>query len=97
MNFETIIFDLQENGIGILTFNRPEKANAISFQMVKDLHSLFDHLETNLDCRVLIMRAEGNVFNAGQDLNDGVILTKKRKPDHLKKFFYIYYSAYLHS
>lgn len=89
MNFETIKFDLQDNGIGILTFNRPEKANAISFQMVKELHSLFDHLETNLDCRVLIMRAEGNIFNAGQDLIDGIILRKKKKPEHLKRFFYV--------
>lgn len=89
MNFRTLKFDLQENGIGILTFNRPEKANAISFEMVEELHSLFDQLETNLDCRILIIRAEGNIFNAGQDLNDGIILRKKRKPEHLKKFFFV--------
>ncbi|MFX0174936.1 MAG: enoyl-CoA hydratase/isomerase family protein [Candidatus Hodarchaeota archaeon] len=89
MDFETIKFELNEKGIGIITFNRPGKANAMSFQMVEDLHSLFDQLETNLDCRVIIMRAEGNVFNAGQDLVDGAILKTKRKPEHLKKFFYI--------
>ena len=89
MDFETIKFELNENGIGILTFNRPEKANAISFQMVEELHTLFDQLGTNLDCRVIIMRAEGNVFNAGQDLVDGAVLKAKRKPDHLKKFLFI--------
>jgi enoyl-CoA hydratase/carnithine racemase len=89
MDFETIKFELEENGIGFLTFNRPEKANAISFQMVEDLHSLLDSLMTNLDCRVLIMRAKGKVFNAGQDLSDGTVLKSKKKPEHLKKFYYL--------
>ena len=89
MEFETIKFELEENGIGFLTFNRPEKANAISFQMVEDLHSLLDALMTNLDCRVLIMKAEGKVFNAGQDLSDGTALKSKKKPDHLKKYYYL--------
>jgi len=89
MDFKTIKFELEKNGIGFLTFNRPEKANAISFQMVEDLHSLFDSLMTNLDCRVLIMKAEGNVFNAGQDLSEATVLKSKRKPDHLKKYYYL--------
>ncbi len=80
---------MEENGIGILTFNRPEKANAISFQMVEDLHSLFDELMINLDCRVLIMQSEGKVFNAGQDLSDATVLKSKKKPDHLKKYYYL--------
>ena len=29
MNFETIKFELKEDGIGILTLNRPEKLNEI--------------------------------------------------------------------
>jgi len=33
VNFETIKFELKENGIGILSLNRPEKLNAINFQM----------------------------------------------------------------
>ncbi|GAH55459.1 unnamed protein product, partial [marine sediment metagenome] len=33
MNFETIKFELQEDGIGILTLNRPDNLNAINFQM----------------------------------------------------------------
>jgi len=89
MEYETIKFELQENGIGFLTFIRAEKANAMSFQMVEELHSIFDALMINLDCRVLIMKAEGNVFNAGQDLNDGQILKQKKKPRRFKKFYYL--------
>jgi enoyl-CoA hydratase/carnithine racemase len=89
MDFKTIKFELKENGLGFLTFNRPDKANAISFQMIQELHSLLDTLMTNLDCRVLIMKAEGKVFNSGQDLNDATIIKSKRKPEHLKKYYYL--------
>ncbi len=89
MNYETIKFELQENGIGFLTFTRADKANAMSFQMVEELHSIFDDLMINLDCRVLIVKAEGKVFNAGQDLNDGTILKQKKKPERYKNFYYL--------
>mgnify|MGYP000229742100 FL=1 len=74
MNFETIKFELKENGIGILTLNRPDKLNAMSFQMIKDLHALFDSLMVNLDCRVVILKAEGRAFCAGLDLKESMIL-----------------------
>ena len=77
MNFETINFELNENGIGILSLNRPDKLNAINFQMEQELHELFDHLMINLDCRVLILRAEGRAFCSGTDLQEGLILNKK--------------------
>ena len=90
MNFDTINFELRENGIGILTLNRPDKLNAMSFQMIEDLHAIFDHLMVNLDCRILILRAEGRVFCAGLDLKESMVLQSKKKPQELKdKFFYI--------
>ncbi len=90
MNFETINFELQPNGIGVITLNRPEKLNALSFQMIKDLHSLLDHLMTNLECRVLILKANGKVFCAGLDLKESTILQSKKKPPELKeKFFFL--------
>jgi enoyl-CoA hydratase/carnithine racemase len=89
-NYETIKFDLQDNGIGILTLNRPDKLNAVSFQMIEDLHSIMDHLMTNLDCRVVILKAEGKAFCAGLDLKESTVLQSKKKPQELKeKFFYV--------
>ena len=88
MNFETIKFELREDGIGILTLNRPEKLNAMSFQMVKELHELLDHLMVNLDCRVLILKAAGRAFCAGLDLNESMILQTKKKPEEMKKKFF---------
>ncbi len=88
MEFETIKWELQENGIGILTLNRPDKLNAMSFQMIKELHELLDNLMVNLDCRVLIFRGEGKTFCAGLDLKESMILQKKKKPQELKEKHY---------
>ena len=65
MELETIKFELREDGIGILTLNRPDKLNALNFQMIEDLHSILDGLMVNLDCRVLILKAAGRGFCAG--------------------------------
>ncbi len=90
MDFETIKFELQDNGIGILTLNRPDKLNAMNFQMIEDLHTILDHLMNNLDCRVLILKSAGRAFCAGLDLRESMVLQSKKKPMELKKkFFFI--------
>jgi enoyl-CoA hydratase len=87
MNFETIKWDLQENGIGILTLNRPEKLNAISFQMEEELHSILDHLMVNLNCRIIILKGAGRAFCAGTDLQEGLILNSKKVQESYKKYY----------
>ncbi|MHA1257735.1 MAG: enoyl-CoA hydratase/isomerase family protein [Promethearchaeota archaeon] len=89
MQFETLEFELKENGIGILSLNRPEKLNAMSFQMFEDLHAIYDHLMTNLDCRVVILAAKGRAFCAGLDLSEINIMRMKRIPEEYKKFKYM--------
>ena len=90
MEFETLLFELRDDGIGILTLNRPEKLNAMNFQMIEDLHHIFDNLMVNLDCRVLILKGAGRAFCAGLDLRESTVLQSKRKPPELKeKFYYI--------
>ena len=89
MEYETIKFEIRENGIGILSLNRPEKLNAISFQMEEDLHQVLDELLVNLDCRVLILRGEGRAFSAGTDLQEGLILNSKKMPEGYEKYYYL--------
>ncbi|MCK4380111.1 MAG: enoyl-CoA hydratase/isomerase family protein, partial [Candidatus Lokiarchaeota archaeon] len=57
-------------------------------QMIEDLHSIFDHLMTNLDCRVLILKAAGRAFCAGLDLKESAVLQSKKKPEELKERFF---------
>jgi len=89
MQLKTIKFELHEDGIGILSLNRPEKLNAISFEMEEELHKVMDHLMINLDCRVLILRGEGRAFSAGTDLQEGLILNSKRNPEGYDRYYYL--------
>jgi enoyl-CoA hydratase len=89
MEYKTIKFELKENGIGILSLNRPEKLNAISFQMEQELHQVLDYLIVNLECRILILRGEGRAFSAGTDLQEGLILNSKKTAEAYRKFHFL--------
>ena len=89
MEFKTIKFEIRENGIAILSLNRPERLNAISFQMEEEIHQVLDDLMINLECRVLILRGEGRAFSAGTDLQEGLIMNSKKNPEGYEKFYFL--------
>lgn len=89
MGYKTIKWELKENGIGILSLNRPEKLNAISFQMEQEIHQVLDYLMVNLECRILILRGEGRAFSAGTDLQEGLILNSKKIAEGYAKFHFL--------
>ncbi len=47
MKFETLKFDIPEEGIGLITINRPERLNAINLNMLDDFFALFDRKNKN--------------------------------------------------
>jgi len=63
---------LQEfiDGVAILILNNPAKRNALSFEVLVELKTHLDSIRKNTDVRVVILRAEGNVFSAGHDLSE---------------------------
>jgi enoyl-CoA hydratase/carnithine racemase len=89
INLETVKFKLSEDGIGIITLNRPERMNAISAQFTDDFNAVLDALMNNLDCRVVIVKGEGKAFCAGMDLKEASILMKRRVPESYQKFNFI--------
>lgn len=54
--------------LGYITLNRPEKRNALSYDLVTELKQAFDQLEQSEEVKVIILRAEGKAFCAGADL-----------------------------
>jgi len=57
-----------EDGIAILTLNRPDSLNAMSQVMMKSLESQLVHVATLPGLRVLILTGAGRAFSAGGDL-----------------------------
>jgi enoyl-CoA hydratase len=77
MEYQTIKFDEPQPGLGLLTFNRPERLNAISLEMLDDLYHLFDALDRNDAIRVLIITGAGRGFCSGADLKDKRLLNEE--------------------
>jgi methylglutaconyl-CoA hydratase len=77
-----VSYELQENGIAIVTLNRPEAANALSTALLSELSALLGDLAFRKDVRVVIVTGAGEkVFCAGADLKEraGMNETEVRK------------------
>ncbi len=57
-----------EDRIAYITLNRPEKRNALNADVVAELKQAFEHAENDDACKVVVLRAAGEVFCAGADL-----------------------------
>jgi len=58
-----------KNRVGYITLNRPEKRNALSFELVTELRQAFVEAENNNGVKVIVLKARGDVFCAGADLD----------------------------
>src|SRR5215467_11428267 len=82
MKFETLEL-AYDSGIATITLNRPEKRNALSFQLLADLLSALDEVESS-DALVLILTGAGKAFCAGMDLDELKGLTGKSHDQNLE-------------
>ncbi len=58
------------HGLATMTLNRPEKLNAISFRMHRELQQVCRELNEDPEVRVVIITGAGRAFSAGADLGD---------------------------
>jgi enoyl-CoA hydratase/carnithine racemase len=58
------------NGIATLTLNRPEKRNALSLDVMRELTAAFEAIGADRSVKVTIVRGLGPVFSAGHDLRE---------------------------
>ncbi len=68
MTTESILLVQVEDGIAILTLNRPERLNAIDQSWIEGMHSALDRLAADRSIRVVILTGAGRGFCAGADL-----------------------------
>lgn len=80
-------FRLERNGsIATLTFDRPDKLNALTFDTYADLRDLLTELPHRGDTRVLVLRGEGRAFCSGGDVDEIIGATLSMAPDELLAF-----------
>src|SRR5512145_3300073 len=66
--YETILADVNEAGIGVLTLNRPNKRNAISIRMRQEISHCLAEWSDSGQVGAAILTGAGSVFSAGFDL-----------------------------
>jgi len=66
--YNNLLYD-KENGIGIVTINRPGSLNALNGEVYTELYELFQEIEGDQDVRVVILTGNGEkAFVAGADI-----------------------------
>ncbi|PWU09795.1 MAG: enoyl-CoA hydratase, partial [Terriglobia bacterium] len=60
----------EENGLAIVTLNRPERRNALSLGLMLELTACLGEIGRNRELRAVILRAAGKVFCSGHDLSE---------------------------
>jgi len=60
----------EDDGIFTITFDRPEKRNAMNPALHRQMHALLSDLRYNQKVRVLVITGAGESFCAGQDLRE---------------------------
>lgn len=82
MAFQTLELAF-DSRIAIITFNRPEKRNALSFQMIGEILAALDEVEKS-DALVAILTGAGKAFCAGMDLEELKSLTGKSHSENVE-------------
>jgi len=75
----------KEDGIAIITLNRPDKLNALTHEMNRTLRLIAEEIKTDDEVRVVILTGNGRAFCAGTDISDDVPLSVEDAIDQVKK------------
>jgi enoyl-CoA hydratase len=69
MSYENIVVD-KTGAIGLVTLNRPQQLNALSYSLVKEAALALEELDRDPDIRVIIVTGGEKVFAAGADIKE---------------------------
>lgn len=69
MSFKTVQVE-DDGGVAVVTFNRPDKMNAMNPQLHEDMNAVLERLRYDDAVRVLVFTGAGTAFCAGMDLKE---------------------------
>jgi enoyl-CoA hydratase/carnithine racemase len=65
-DYKEILYQKQRGG-ALVTLNRPEAMNAISRNLIQELHAALDEIEADPEIRAVVITGAGRAFSAGMD------------------------------
>lgn len=66
----TFLYEQDEQGIATITLNRPERLNALTFAVYRELTDTFAALRDESAVRVVVLTGAGKAFCSGGDVHD---------------------------
>jgi enoyl-CoA hydratase len=63
-----VVVDRPRPEVAVVTLNRPDRLNALSFPLVDELHAALDGIQQDNSCRVVVLTGAGRGFCSGLDL-----------------------------
>lgn len=78
-DYQTLLVS-KENGITTIAFNRPEKRNAMSPQLHREMFALLAEIRYDPETRVVVLTGAGDNFCAGQDLKQYSLEMESQPP-----------------
>ena len=67
MSYKTVLHEKSE-GVATVTLNRPDKLNALNFDMLENLWEVLQEIVFDREVRVILLTGQGRYFSAGADL-----------------------------
>ena len=77
-----------EDGVAVVTINRPERKNAITLAMRTDIERAFQQCQDDFDIRAVVLTGAGSDFSAGADVGEmggGGVRESLRRMRHLHR------------
>lgn len=69
MSYETLVCDVDDDGVATLTLNRPDQLNAFDLTMASELQEFFSTDARDDEIRAVVVTGAGRAFCAGMDLS----------------------------
>ncbi|HEX3862018.1 MAG TPA: enoyl-CoA hydratase/isomerase family protein [Stellaceae bacterium] len=69
MAYETILVE-HEDGVGVITLNRPDKLNAMNRQLGSELHDAVKKMDADDGIGCIVITGSGRAFSAGGDIHE---------------------------
>ena len=66
----SFLYEQDEKGVATITLNRPERLNALTFEVYRELTDMFAALRDERDVRVVVITGAGRAFCSGGDVHD---------------------------
>ncbi|XP_077283655.1 delta(3,5)-Delta(2,4)-dienoyl-CoA isomerase, mitochondrial-like [Arctopsyche grandis] len=76
-NFETVNVTIPKPFVYHVELNRPDRFNTFNNALWKDLENCMNELNTNADCRVIVLSGAGKHFSAGLDLQGAMAMAQE--------------------